>query len=287
MKIVLVLLGLAALAVAKPSLTEDKSNSLKALEDMLNNLKESKAKETAVKETNTDKNAAAEAKAKAFLTKKFGESKTEAIMKNADVKSFFFGMGGSGSGSGSGESGSGSGDFDFDWEAFFAWLFGYMSDGSGSGSGKGSGYGPQLMFKSNPADVRDKALTEKARKTGMAKIEEVLGSDKSMSGSGSGSGDYYDWFYLCDWLFWDVCEGDEECYDAFWNWGYSGDWSGSASGEWSGSGSGSGSYSGYDNFWSWFSGFGSGDWFKSAAEKKPEVKELLKTLAKVLEEKKR
>merc|ERR1712062_799183 len=113
--------------------------------------------------------------------------------------------------------------------------------------------------------------TEKARKIGMAKIQEIMGDDKwwgssgeesgeddSGSGSGSGSGGWGNWLWdLIDYLFWDLCDGDEDCFDSFWyDWGSG---SGSGSGSWSGSGSGESGEGSADWWW----------WWKKTAEQKP------------------
>merc|ERR1711976_363158 len=119
MRVALVFLGLMAVSTAKTTLSKDKQNSLKALEDMLNNLKNEEVKEAPVKkETDEQK------KAREFLSKKFPEDKVDEIMKEMDDKMY----------------GSGSGyDLGSGWGWLWAWIANYYGY-SGSGGASGSGY---------------------------------------------------------------------------------------------------------------------------------------------------
>merc|ERR1711909_191775 len=70
----------------------------------------------------------------------------------------------------------------------------------------------------------------RARAFGMKAMKQLQDDEES-----SGSGWWADLAWFCDYLLYDVCQGDEECYMEYFNWyeEFSGDFSASGSGwEW-------------------------------------------------------
>merc|ERR1712226_1789508 len=104
-----------------------------------------------------------------------------------------------------------------------------------------------MMMSFRPTNNRARAFGMKAMKQ--------LQDDEENSGSGSGMF-WADLAWFCDYLLYDVCQGDEECYMEYFNWyeEFSGDFSASGSGYNAGSGDNSGfDFSG--SGWDWLSMF--------------------------------
>merc|ERR1712226_32814 len=83
-------------------------------------------------------------------------------------------------------------------------------------------------------NFESKKTHNRARAFGMKAMKQLQDDEEN---SGSGSGMFWaDLAWFCDYLLYDVCDGDEECYMEYFNWyeEFSGDFSASGSGDNSG-----------------------------------------------------
>merc|ERR1712226_922519 len=103
-------------------------------------------------------------------------------------------------------------------------------------------------------NFESKKTHNRARAFGMKAMKQLQDDEEN---SGSGSGMFWaDLAWFCDYLLYDVCDGDEECYMEYFNWyeEFSGEFSASGSGYNAGSGDNSGfDFSG--SGWDWLSMF--------------------------------
>merc|ERR1711893_306576 len=124
-------------------------------------------------------------------------------------------------------------------------------------------------FENKKMSSRDEKKLSRARSFGIKALESLKEEDDF---SGSGSGWWADLAWFCDYLLYDVCLGDEDCYMEYFNW-YE-EFSGFDSGDYSAY-----DYSGFDfsgSGWDWLSMF-----FKKQGTKQTDVKEFMNALQKV------